>query len=333
MINVVQIGVGYWGPNLLRNLVASKDFVVSGVIDLSPERRAYVQSQYPGLTVSDRLETAWETAVDAVVIATPAHTHADLIATALQAGKHVFVEKPIATSVAAVDRIAALAASTGKVVMTGHTFLYNSAVRALRQMIDDGELGDVRYIYTQRLNLGQIRSDVDALWNLAPHDVSILQYLLRDPVASAITRNGMAYIQPGIEDTTFLHIQYPGNVMANIHVSWLDPQKIRKVTVVGSKRMVVYDDMADHKLAIYDKGIDVEPRLGTSMDYDSPPPSRFVHRSGAVHMPAITYKEPLAVEMAHYAACIRGETACITNLAHAREVVRILETAASASCP
>ena len=205
-----------------------------------------------------------------MIIATPAASHFSLAKQVLDAGKHVFVEKPLATKAAEVDELSRCAAERNLVVMTGHTFVYNSAVRYVKKLIDSGELGELRYIYSQRLNLGRIRSDIDALWNFAPHDISIIQYWLGDPEPVSICRQGMAYMQEGIDDVVFLSLEYPGKVIANIHVSWLDPQKVRKMIIVGSRKMVVYDDIADNKIAIYDKGIDRRAILGENMDFDNP---------------------------------------------------------------
>jgi predicted dehydrogenase len=215
--------------------------------------------------------------------------------------------------------------------MVGHTFIYNSAVRHVKQLIDNGELGEIRYIYSQRLNLGRIRSDIDALWNFAPHDISIIQYWLNDPEPLSVSRQGMAYMQDGIDDVVFLNLQYPDKIMANIHVSWLDPQKVRKMIVVGSRRMVVYDDVADEKIAIYDKGIDRRAVVGENMDFDHPPAVQFNYRSGAIVMPEVKFAEPLRVEAQHFSECIRESKTPITGLDHARKVVSILEQAQSAS--
>ncbi len=255
MLNIAQIGVGYWGPNLLRNLISNKNCKVSWVSDLSNDRRDYVRGLYPGVQVTDDVEKVFQNPeIDAVVVATPVETHFDLAIKALEAGKHILVEKPLARSVTEVEQIGKLALERNLVAMVGHTFLFNAAVRYVKELIETDGLGDIRYIYSQRLNLGRIRSDVDALWNFAPHDISIIQYWLGDPMPLSVVRRGVAYIQDDIEDVVFLNIMYPNNIMANIHVSWLDPRRVRSMTIVGSKKMVIYDDTAENKIAIFDKG-------------------------------------------------------------------------------
>ncbi|EFK11584.1 oxidoreductase, NAD-binding domain protein [delta proteobacterium NaphS2] len=325
MINVAQIGVGYWGPNLLRNLVANENCRVKIVVETSEERRKFVKSTYPSVDTSDSLDSVLnDSAISAVVISTPVATHFDIAMKILRAGKHVLVEKPMATSLEEVEQIGSLAESNSLVAMVGHTFLYNSAVRYVKQIIEDGDLGDIRYIYSQRINLGRVRSDVDALWNLAPHDISIIQYWLGDAEPLSTSRSGMAYVQQGIDDVVFLNVFYPKSIMANIHVSWLDPHKIRKMTVVGSKKMLVYDDIADNKIAIYDKGIDRMAVLGENMDFDDPGMFSFDHRSGDVLLPKITWQEPLKVEVSHFVDCIQNGTECLTGIEHAKKVVQIL---------
>ena len=261
-----------------------------------------------------------------MVIATPAAIHFQLAKAALLAGKHVFVEKPLATTVAEVDELGCLARERNLVVMVGHTFIFNSAVRYVRKLITSGELGEVRYIYSQRLNLGRIRSDIDALWNFAPHDISIIQYWLGNPDPISVSRTGSDFIQPGIEDVVFLNIKYPNKVMANIHVSWLDPQKVRKMIVVGSKRMVVYDDIAEDKIAIYDKGIDRRAVLGENMDFDKAR-TEYSYRSGDILLPQIKFTEPLRTEAQHFVECISTGSTPLTDVVHARKVVDILERA------
>ena len=328
MIKIAQIGCGYWGPNLLRSLVANSDCDVKWVVETSEDRQNYVSSLYPGLKITNEANDAiHDNDIQAIVIATPAESHYRLTIDALKAGKHVLVEKPMAMKVEEVEEIGALAEEKNLVAMAGHTFLYNAAVRHVKTLIDSEELGDIRYIYSQRVNLGRIRSDVDALWNLAPHDISIIQHWLGEPEPISVSRRGMAYVQEDVDDVVFLNIVYPNNIMANIHVSWLDPHKTRRMTVVGSKKMVVYDEIAENKVAIYDKGIDRMAVLGENMDFDNPSTFNFTHRSGDVVLPKIMWQEPLKVEIEHFVDCIQNGTECLTGVEHAKNVVKILSLA------
>ena len=288
MLKVAQIGVGYWGPNLLRNLVTNKNISVKMVADKSKERRTFVNNKYPDIPVTDNNDLIFKNRdIDAVVIATPVKSHFDLSMQSLQSGKHVLVEKPMATNVKQVKQIAQIAKEKNLIAMVGHTFLFNTAVRYVKKLIDRQELGDIRYIYSQRLNLGRIRNDVDALWNFAPHDISIIQYWLNDPDPLESKIIGMDYVQKGINDVVFMNIKYPERILANIHVSWLDPHKIRRMTVVGSKKMVVYDDMAEKKITIYDKGIDRLAILGEHMDFDDQSNFILSYRTGNETVPTI----------------------------------------------
>jgi predicted dehydrogenase len=330
MINVAQIGVGYWGPNLLRNLVSNRDCSVKLVVDIAKERRDYVKSLYPNIRVSEYVQDIEDDpTIEAVIIATPLKTHYDLTIRMLKAGKHVLVEKPLASNLSEVEEIEGFQRNKKLIVMVGHTFLYNAAVRYVKGLIDSGTLGDIRYIYSQRLNLGRIRSDTDALWNFAPHDISIIQYWLDDPDPVSVSVHGMDYVQEGIHDVVFMNIIYPGKIIANIHVSWLDPQKVRKMIVVGSKKMVIYDDIADNKIAIFDKGIDRMAILGEYMDYDRPENIKFNHRSGDVLLPKIKFEEPLKVEIAHFLDCITNGIKCMTDVEHAKRVIEILNLSQS----
>ncbi len=325
MLNVAQIGVGYWGPNLLRNLVKNENCKVTKVVDLSKERREYVGKTYPIIETTDNINLIMDDPdIDAVIIATPVSSHFSLAMETLSKGKHVLVEKPMAYTVEEVDEIKELSKKNNLVAMVGHTFLFNSAVRYLKKIIDEGELGKIRYIYSQRLNLGRIRTDVDALWNLAPHDISIIQYLLDNSAPENIVRHGLDYIQKGIDDVVFMIINYPNRIMAHIHVSWLDPLKVRKMIVVGSKKMAIYDDVADDKIIICDKGIDKMAVLGENMEYDRPGVYKFNHRSGEVVIPNINFVEPLKTEIEHFFDCIQNGTECLTGPDHAKEVIRIL---------
>jgi predicted dehydrogenase len=328
---VAQIGCGYWGPNLLRNFSALPRCEVRYVVDASAERREFVHSNYPRTTAIESPDVALDDPeVSAVIIATPAATHFDLGRRALECGKHVLVEKPLATTVAEVDTLARCAEQRGLVVMAGHTFIYNPAVRYVKRLIDAGDLGDVRYVYSQRLNLGRIRSDIDAMWNFAPHDISIIQYWLNDREPISVSRQGIDCIQPGVDDVVFLNLVYPAKIIANVHVSWLDPQKVRKMTVVGSRKMVVYDDVADDKIAIYDKGIDRKAVLGEHMDFDHPLRTDFSYRSGDILLPQIRFVEPLRLEAEHFVECIRLGKEPATGITHARAVVSVLERADTA---
>jgi predicted dehydrogenase len=326
MLTVAQIGVGYWGPNLLRNLVANKRCTVFTVVDIAAERRDFVRRLYPAIEVTDDTEAVLQDPkVHAVVIATPVATHFDLTVKALEAGKHVLVEKPMARSVSEVERIGKSAEQSKRLAMVGHTFLFNSAVNYVKKLLDAGQLGDIRYIYSQRLNLGRIRSDVDALWNFAPHDISIIQYWLGNPTPVSILRRGVDYIQNDLDDVVFLNILYPNKIMANIHVSWLDPHRVRSMVIVGSKKMVVYNDLAENRVAVYDKGIDRMAILGQNMDFDNGSHFSFNHRSGDVVLPKIEFIEPLKVEIDHFIDCIEQGTPCIAGVDHAKKVVEILE--------
>ena len=325
MITVAQIGCGYWGPNLLRNLHGLADCRVKYVVEASADRRAFATRNYPTVDAVPAVRTALnDPEVEAVVIATPAATHGAIAAEALLAGKHAFVEKPLAMSTSEVDGLAALAAERQLVLMAGHTFMYNGAVRYLRELVTSGALGDIYYIYTQRLNLGVVRQDVDALWNLAPHDISIVNYLLGAAPESVIA-SGSDYLQSGIADVVFMQMKYPGKICASVHVSWLDPNKVRRMTVVGSRKMVVYDDVADEKIAIYDKGID---SYVPSMPFDKPGPLKY--RSGDIVMPRLDLVEPIRVQLQHFLQCVATGEQPLSDARNGRDVVAVLE-AASAS--
>lgn len=323
-LTIAQIGCGYWGPNLVRNFSAQPSTRVKWVADQAAERRAYIEANFPNTkAISDHQTILEDAEVDAVAVVTPAATHYALAKAALLAGKHVFVEKPLAMTVGEVDELTTLAQQMGRVLMVGHTFLYNPAVRYIKRLLDQGDLGDIYYIYSLRLNLGQVRSDVNAWWNLAPHDISILLYLMgADPVS--IAAQGTDYLQEGVQDVVFATLQWANRVSASVQVSWLDPGKIRRMTLVGSRKMVVYDDVSDDKIAIYDKGFDRVPRIGERMDFDRPN-FQLKPRTGDILLPRIDWQEPLRVETAHFLDCIRSGATPLSGPAHARSVVAVLE--------
>src|SRR5215831_2411736 len=329
-ITLAQIGCGYWGPNLLRNFSANSSCHMKYVVDVSPERRAYVENNFPRTRAVPDLETALsDEEVDALIIVTPAASHYTLAKAALEHDKHVFVEKPLANTTSLADELITLAAARKRILMAGHTFLYNAAVRYTKKLLNDWELGQVYYIYSQRLNLGQVRSDVNAWWNLAPHDVSILLYLMKNELPVSVSAVGVSYIQPGIEDVVFATLKWGSGVSAHIHVSWLDPGKVRKMTFVGSSKMVVYDDISDDKIMVLDKGVDRVPKIGERMDYDQVN-YQLVHRMGDVWLPRISFQEPLRVEAAHFLECLRTGEQPLSGPTHARAVVAVLEAAQTA---
>jgi predicted dehydrogenase len=326
MITIAQIGCGYWGPNLLRNLSTNPKCHVKWVAEESPQRRTYIETNFPKTQITANWEDIVnDPEVDGVVIATPASTHYQLTKAVLKAGKHALVEKPLAMSTPEADELVSLAEETGRILMVGHTFLYNSAVRYVKEFIEKGELGEIYYIYSKRLNLGQIRSDVNAWWNLAPHDISILLYLMNGELPSSVTAHGIDYIQPGIEDVVFATLTWENKVTAHIHVSWLDPGKIRQMTLVGSKKMLIYDDVSDDKIKILDKGIDRLPKIGERMDYDNVNNYQLLQRTGDILLPKINFQEPLKIEIIHFLECISENKESLTGKKHARDVVAILE--------
>lgn len=328
-IKVAQIGCGYWGPNLLRNFTSLPNCRVSHVVENSQQRRSFVNEHYPevntGLSFDQALD---EESIDAFIIATPAGQHFEQAKQALNASKHILVEKPMGTKLSEVQELAAIATTKNLTLMSGHTFLYNDAVKFIKNQIDTEKLGEIRYIYSRRLNLGRIRSDVDALWNFAPHDISIIQFLLNEPKPNEINSFGMDFIQKGINDVIFLNLRYE-KTLANIHVSWLDPLKTREIVVVGSKKMIVYDDVADDKIRVYDKGIDKFSNLGENMDFDPPRPSSFRYRSGDIWIPKIEYKEPLRRQAEHFLECIRTHEDPLSGIQHTMSVIDILEKASN----
>jgi predicted dehydrogenase len=329
MIKVAQIGCGYWGPNLLRNFTALSECEVSHLVETSEERKEFVRNQHPSINTSLSFEQILhEESIDGLVIATPAGFHFEQTKQALLANKHVLVEKPMATSLAEIKELASIASPKKLTLMSGHTFLYNDAVKYIKNQIDTDKLGEIRYIYSRRLNLGRIRSDVDALWNFAPHDISIIQFLLNEPKPNEVNSFGMDFIQKGINDVIFLNLRYE-KTLANIHVSWLDPLKTREIVVVGSKKMIVYDDIADEKIRVYDKGIDKFSNLGENMDFDPPRPSSFRYRSGDIWIPKIDYKEPLRRQAEHFLECIRTHEDPLSGIQHTMSVIDILERAST----
>ncbi len=326
LVTLAQIGCGYWGPNLLRAFSAQSNCRVKWVAELNQERRRYVEANYSKTkTTEDWERILSDPEVQAVVIATPAATHYELAKAGLEAGKHVFVEKPLAMNTQEADELALLASAKGKTLMVGHTFLYNPAVRYIKRIMDTEELGQIYYLYSQRLNLGQVRSDVNVWWNLAPHDISIFLYLMNGSLPASILVHGQGYIQNGIEDVVFATLSWANGIMAHLQLSWLDPSKVRKITIVGSRKMIVYDDLHEDKIKILDKGIDRVPKAGESMDFDHFSNYQLRPRVGGILMPRIENEEPLKLEAAHFLECVKTGIPSLTGPEHARAVVAVLE--------
>lgn len=327
MIHVAVIGTGQWGVNLVRTFSALGDCRVRWICDIDRARLMDVARRHGVERTTTDMREVWDDEdVDAVVVALPAASHHAAAAASLRAGKHTLVEKPLALSVAHALELVEIARATGRVLMVGHTFEYNEAVRRTRALIDAGELGEIHYVCSQRLNLGRVRSDVNAMWNLAPHDVSILLYWLGAP--STVSAYGHSHLQDRIEDVVFMHLAMPGGVHAHVHVSWLDPAKVRRATIVGSRRMLIFDDTAsDRKLEIYDKGIDrrrMDRQLGR---YETFGEFQFIHRAGDIMIPFVRFPEPLDVECRHFLACIRDGVRPQTDGLNGARVVAVLEAA------
>jgi predicted dehydrogenase len=321
MVTIGQIGLGYWGPNLLRNLDALPGATVKWVCDLDAAALSRVKERYPYLRTTRQAGDLWrDPEVEAVVLTSPAVTHAELVRAALEAGKHVFVEKPLALDVSAGEQLVELAEARDRRLMVGHLLLYHPAVRRLKALLDGGDLGDVYYIYSERRNLGKVRQDENAMWSLAPHDVSVILYLLGQK-PELISAHGQAWLQPGIEDTVFLTLRFADGTLAHTHVSWLDPHKVRRFTIVGSRQMVVFDDVqSTEKLRIFDKGVDRVPEYNSYGE-------ALTLRYGTIVTPHIEMREPLRLECEHFVRCVAEGTRPLSDGRSGLEVLRVLAAA------
>jgi len=330
-VRIAQVGLGYWGPNLARNLAAVEGGELTVLCDNDRSRLERMGRQIPGARQVTEFEAVLDDeSVDAVVLATPVETHYPLARQTLEAGKHVLIEKPLARTSAECEDLIRLADARDLRLMVGHVFIYNAAVQRVKEYIDSGELGEIYYAYSQRLNLGQLRSDVNAMWNFAPHDLSILcHWLNAEP--SRVMASGHSYIQPGIEDVVFLNLEFPGEVGAHVHISWLDPLKVRRMTVVGSEKMVVYDDVsADAKIMLYDKGVTKQLNDGSGASlgsYRTFGEFQLLLRAGDVVIPKVEFTEPLKLECQHFVDCIRSGQTPRTDGRQGLQVVRALEAA------
>jgi predicted dehydrogenase len=317
VIRIAVAGLGYWGPNLARNFAGLPDTEVRSLCDADGEVLARAGAALGVARITVSLDDVLaDPEVDAVVLATPVPTHADLAVRVLQAGKHCFVEKPLAQSSADAERAVDAAQAAGRILMVGHLLEYHPGVRKLKEIADSGDLGDIHYIYSNRLNLGVLRADENALWSLGAHDVSVVLYLAGGEEPSECQARGESYMQAGIEDVVFCFLRFPSGLAAHLHLSWLDPHKERRFTVVGSRRMATFDDMdLERKVTVYDKGFD--ERVGSYGEY--------ITRSGDIWSPRVPAVEPLRVECEHFVACVRDGRTPRSDGESGLRVVRVLE--------
>ena len=315
------VGLGYWGPNLLRNFSQLDNCNVKVCCDLNPDSLKKASTQYPGIQTTDNYDTLLEDSeIQAMVIATSAVTHHKLVKQAILHGKHVFVEKPLTLSIGEAAELVQLAEQHEVKLMVGHLMEYHPAVEMLKNAVENHELGDIYYLYSQRVNLGKIRKDENALWSLAPHDISIIMYLLGSEPDSVSAR-GQAYLQKDVEDVVFVNLSFLDKVMAQIQLSWLDPHKIRRTTIVGGKKMAVFDDMeATEKIRIYDKGVMNTPTYGSFGEALS-------LRFGDIHIPYIRMVEPLKLECQHFVDCIQNDAQPRSDGLDGLRVVKVLQAA------
>ncbi len=315
-VSIGVLGLGHWGPNLARNFAALPGARVDWLCDADEAARERQRPAHPQARLTDSFDDLLaDDALDAVVIAAPVPQHAELTLKALDAGKHVFVEKPLGATLEEAEAVARAAADSDRKVMVGHLLEYHPAVVRLKELIDSGELGDIRYVYSTRLNLGKLRTDENALWSLGPHDVSVALALIGEE-PHELAAHGEAYMNEGVEDVVFGYMRFPSGVAAHLHISWLDPHKQRRITVVGSKRMATFDDMSiEGKLTIYDKGFDES--------FESY--GEYLARSGDITMPQISNEEPLRIECRHFVECINSGATPRTDAASGLRTVRVLE--------
>jgi predicted dehydrogenase len=321
MTNAVRtavVGLGYWGPNLARNLAEAPEAELAAICDPRPDALAKIGRRYPAARMTQRFESILvDDSIEAVAIATPVSTHFGLAAAALRAGKHVFVEKPLAASSAEAEELLELADSVGCLLMPGHTFLYSPPVNAMRDLIQSGELGDIYFISTSRVNLGLHQPDVSVVWDLAPHDFSILRYWL-DETPKYVAAMSRGCIMPGTPDVAFINLEFASGAIAHSELAWLAPSKLRRTTVVGSRKMALYDDTSNEPVRIFDAGVNL-PDPSSFGEY------KLSYRTGSIVSPHLPPAEPLLLEMQDFCAAIREEREPCSSASLGLEVVRMIE--------
>ena len=323
-IVVGVVGCGYWGPNLVRNLKGLSNCNLRAMCDTSEARLAHLRGLYSDVEgVTDYEHLLNGVGLDAVVVATPVKHHFSLAKASLLAGKHTFVEKPMASSTAECEELIEIAERKGLVLMVGHTFLYSAPVRKIAEVVQAGDLGEIRYINSRRLNLGLFQKDINVAWDLAPHDISIILHVLGElPVV--VNCQGNAHVTPGIEDVTNISLTFRHKRFATIQSSWLEPRKVREMTIVGTRRMIVYDDLQTHeKIKIYDVRVERPPHYDTFADF------HYSYHYGDSYIPHLKQEEPLKTECQHFLDCIEKGTQPLTGGNEGLELVRILEAASN----
>ena len=322
-MKIAVVGVGYWGPNLVRNLHDLSQASLELVCDLRPDAIARISRRYPGLkTTTSYAEVLDDDAIEAVVIATQVGSHAELAAAALGAGKHVLVEKPLAASVREAESLIELGRRLGRVLMPGHTFMYSPPVNLIHDLIRSGELGEIHFISSSRVNLGIHQSDVSVVWDLGPHDFSILRYWLGE-IPQRVSAVSRSCVIPGVADVAFVSLQYPSGILAHVELSWLAPSKLRRTAIVGSDKMIVYDDTSNEPVKIYDSGV---------MPHDPQTFGEFrlTYRTGDVVSPRVDAAEPLLLELEDFCRAVRTGETPRSSAEIGLDIVRMIEAAESA---
>ena len=319
-VRVGAVGCGYWGPNVIRNLDAVPGFELCCVCDADQERLRPVAARYPSARATTNVDDILgDPAIDAVYLATPVSTHYTLVKSALEHGKHVLIEKPLATRVDQARELADLAAARGLTLMVGHTFVFSPPVRKIKELIDAGLIGPIYYVETTRVNLGLFQKDVSVLWDLGPHDLSILMYWLGE-VPLQVSARGRSYLGEALEDVAFLTLEFPSGILAQLQISWLAPSKLRRTSVVGRQRMIVYDDLEPvEKVKIFDRGVDRQPASFGEF--------QLTYRSGDILSPRLDTTEPLYIECAHFLECIQTGRVPDTSPRSGVDVVRVIQAA------
>lgn len=319
-VRVAAVGCGYWGPNVIRNLSEIRGFDLRWVCDADPARLDPVAMRYPSAQATTSIDDVFaDSDVEAIYLATPVSTHYELTRRALDLGKHVLIEKPLATTIQQAEELAELAAARGLTLLVGHTFVFSPPVRTVKQLIDSGVIGPIYYVETTRVNLGLFQKDVSVLWDLGPHDLSILMYWLGE-VPVHVSARGRSYLGEALEDVAFLTLEFPSGILAQLQISWLSPTKLRRTSIVGRQKMIVYDDLEPvEKVKIFDRGVDHQPASFGEF--------QLTYRSGDILSPRVDTTEPLKVECEHFLECIRTGRTPDASPQSAVDVVRVIQAA------